>query len=214
MSSYGCWVTFEWVGGHPGEWRVVFVLCRSVALLSLMAAAWPCSYEILTIEATWRLLYPSASKTIIEPFFSSLKTFLFNSFGMFNSHFFFFNYFWGTTTTVSAIQLVLLQEKSDDHSTVFYTFLHWIRFGSGHHLISTSLRGIRSACIGIQQTVFTSKDADFAEFGVVSSFFPELYIYIYEKYCTLLILVVCTLMVECTYCKSLWIKAYAQWNVM
>ena len=55
--------------------------------------------------------------------FSSLQTFLFN-FGMVNRHFFDSNYFWGTTSTASAVQLVLLQEDSDDRSTGFYTFLH------------------------------------------------------------------------------------------
>lgn len=24
MSSYGCWVTYEWVDSHPGKWRFVF----------------------------------------------------------------------------------------------------------------------------------------------------------------------------------------------
>ena len=32
------------------------------------------------------------------------------------------NYFWGMTSTLYAIQLVLLQEDSDDHSSGFYTF--------------------------------------------------------------------------------------------
>ena len=68
------------------------------------------------MEATLCSLYPSASKARIEPFFSFLKTFLFNSFGMVNSFFFIpiaFELF---------LALFLLQEDSDDHSSVFYTF--------------------------------------------------------------------------------------------
>ena len=84
---------------------------------------WTIILENLGTEATWCSLYPSASKARIEPFFSSLKTFLFNSFGMVNCYFF-SNYFWGTASTVFAIQLVLLQKDIDDHSTGYYTFPH------------------------------------------------------------------------------------------
>lgn len=80
MSFYGCWVTFEWVDGHPGQWRgfrplpfsnfvVPNVFCLTLFL-------WTAILEILRMEETWHSLYPSASKARIEPFFFLLNAFL------------------------------------------------------------------------------------------------------------------------------------------
>lgn len=69
MSFYGCWVTFEWVDGHPGQWRGFrplpfssFVV-HNVFCLTLFL--WTAVLEIWRMEETWHSLYPSAIKALL-----------------------------------------------------------------------------------------------------------------------------------------------------
>ncbi len=79
------WRSSRSVETHFRPLPVCSFVVPNVCCLTLFL--WTAILEILRMEATWHSLYPSASKARIEPFFSSLKTFLFNSFGTVNSYF-------------------------------------------------------------------------------------------------------------------------------
>ncbi len=117
----------EW---HLNELAVIpvsgesfFAICLVSSFVVPVSAVWPCSHEPLSLKFWWNSLYPSASKARTEPFFSSLKMFSFQHFWMV-----IISYYLVPITfeilLVFGIQLVLLQEDSDDHSSVFYTFPH------------------------------------------------------------------------------------------
>lgn len=139
-SSQGYWATFEWVCGCPGQWGVFFLnLCQSEALLSPVSATWPCSYESQSLKFLgWK---QPESHCILLPVKPGLNLFFLTQ------NFYFYYSFWVTTCTVFAIQLVPLQEDSDDHSSGFYTFPHSIRFGSDDHLISSYLTKWNNVCL-------------------------------------------------------------------
>ncbi len=130
---------------------------------------------------------PFSCKARMEPFFSSLKTYLFSSFAMVNNYYLIPITFEVLLGLFSPSSWILLQKDSDDHISGFYTYSRSIKIGLCDHLISASLSRMGCFCVGIQQTLVwkgcnTCRYADLRKsvvvqkFRVFSEYFPELYI--------------------------------------